>query len=81
MSGERCEWGRIIMADTTFCSLRHAAAAADPMAVHGPISLSRPFKVETKVPEAWGAILTISTVAIEQKIAAPNVSQHCLLSL
>lgn len=29
----RCEWGRIIMADTTFCSLRHGAAAAGPMAV------------------------------------------------
>lgn len=66
MSEERCEWGRIIMADTTFCSLRHAAAAADPMAAHGPILLSRPFKMETRVPGAWGAILAISTVASEQ---------------
>lgn len=74
MSGERCEWGRIIMADTTFCSLRHAAAAADPMAAHGSISLSRPFKMETRMPGAWGAILAISSVAIEQKEEASNVS-------
>lgn len=67
MSGERCVWGRIIMADTMFCSLRHAAAAADPMAACGPISLSRLFKMETKVPGAWGAILAISTVATEQE--------------
>lgn len=81
MSGERCEWGRIIMADTTFCSLRHGAAAADPMAAHGPISLSCPFKMETRVPGAWGAILAISTVAREQKEEVLNISQHCSLSL
>lgn len=81
MSGERCEWGRIIMADTTFCSLRHTAAAAGPMAAHGPNSLSHQFKMEARVPGAWGAILAISTVAREQEEGAANVSQHCSLSL
>lgn len=81
MSGERCEWGRIIMADTTFCSLRHGVAAADPIAAHGPISLSCPFKMETRVPGAWGAILAFSTVAREQKEEVLNISQHCSLSL